>query len=268
LADQNNNRCDRNTVVASVSVSKQGRTAAEAAVTIRFPQVDPAGIVFYPRYFEMVYRCFPDMPMTGGPVAIKTQFLRPNRLGDELLLRYDASGDDWSVTGLMNGREQFSMRALAVSPPSARAHDPASPAFATRSDTVGDWMSDRYGRMALSRYFEVLNIAIEEWFESTLGLPFHQLHVGRKIGIPTVQFDTNLRSLPAHGDPFSIWIRPVRLGSRAMTFRSWLVSDGECLVENEQVVVFVRMLPGGYESIEIPDYARSAFEKQLTEDRR
>jgi len=53
-----------------------------------------------------------------------------------------------------------------------------------------------------------------------------------------------------------------------MTFRSWLVSDGECLVENEQVVVFVRMLPGGYESIEIPDYARSAFEKQLTEDRR
>ena len=50
-----------------------------------------------------------------------------------------------------------------------------------------------------------------------------------------------------------------------MTFRSWLVSGDECLVENEQVVVFVRMLPGGYESIGIPDDLRSEFQNQLAE---
>lgn len=252
-------------MVASVSVREAGPDAAGQALTIRFPQVDPAGIVFYPRYFEMVYRCFPELPFMRWPIAIKTQFLKPNRLGDRLVLHHENGGNDWSVTGRMDGAVHFSMRGYSAAAPATDAHDPASPAFATAAADVGDWMSDRHGYMSLSRYFECLNIAIEEWFERTLELPFHELHVGRKVGIPTVQFDTNLRSLPACGDPFSIHIRPVRLGGRAMTFRSWLVSGDECLVENEQVVVFVRMLPGGYESIAIPDDLRSKFENQLTE---
>ena len=51
-----------------------------------------------------------------------------------------------------------------------------------------------------------------------------------------------------------------------MTLTSWLVRGDECLVENEQVVVFVRMLENGYESIPIPDDVRAAFGLQLEND--
>jgi 4-hydroxybenzoyl-CoA thioesterase len=247
-----------------MSVGESDRTAVEREFTIRFPQVDPAGIVFYPRYFEMVYRSFPNLPFATSPLAIRTRFLRPNRLGDQLNLRLEV-GDNWTVTGRMDGAEHFSMRALALSPPTPRAHAVAADAFSTLPAVVSDWMADRSGRMSLSRYFECLNIAIEEWFEATLSLPFHALHVGRNIGIPTVQFDTNVRCLPSFGDAFSIRLRPVKLGARAMTFRSWLVCGDECHVENEQVVVFVRMLPDGYESITIPDDVSDRFRQQLQE---
>jgi 4-hydroxybenzoyl-CoA thioesterase len=117
--------------------------------------------------------------------------------------------------------------------------------------------------MHLSRYFEFLNTAIEEWFEDTLDTPFHELHVDRKIGIPTVQFNTRIRELPRSEDEVSIRFQPTKIGQRAMTFKSWLVSGDQCFVENEQVIVFVRMLAAGYESIPIPEYIREKFLEQL-----
>ena len=129
-------------------------------------------------------------------------------------------------------------------------------------------MTDIHGRMSLSRYFECVNVAIEEWFELTLSMPFHSLHVGRGVGIPTVQFDTNLGSLPALGECYSVRLAPLTIGNRAMTFTSWLIRDDECLVENRQVVVFVRMLDDGYESIDIPADVRRAFGEQLAEGHR
>jgi 4-hydroxybenzoyl-CoA thioesterase len=135
--------------------------------------------------------------------------------------------------------------------------------FATRDIPIGEWMSDRQGRMYLSRYFETFNVSVEKWFESTLDLPFHQLHVDRRVGIPTVRFETKCRELPRVGDNVSVLFRPIRIGSRSMTSRSWMVRDGECLVETEQVIVFVQMQENGYETIEIPEYVRDAFATQL-----
>jgi len=235
---------------------------AECRVTIRFPQVDPAGIVFYPRYFEAVARCFPVLPFAEPPFAIRTRFLKPNRLGDRLDIRF-APGDDWSITGRMEGHEYFSMRPIAAGetlPADARRRHAA--AFRSPVETVGDWACGTNGRMQLSRYFEFLNMAIEQWLEDSLQMPFPDMHLGRRVGIPTVQFDTHCRRLPSAGETVSTWIRPVKLGDRALTFMSWFVSGDECLVENRQVVVFVRMLEQGYESMPIPDDMRACFARQ------
>ena len=60
-------------------------------VTLRFPQIDPAGIMFYPRYFEIALRRFPVLPFSAPPYTLTTQFIRPNRLGDtlDLSLQHD-----------------------------------------------------------------------------------------------------------------------------------------------------------------------------------
>lgn len=72
----------------------------ETGIVVRFAHVDAAGIVFYPRYFEMVnqviedwfagplgcnFRCLHGQLGLGIPtVSVECQFLRPSRLGDEL----------------------------------------------------------------------------------------------------------------------------------------------------------------------------------------
>ena len=233
-------------------------------VVIRFPQVDPAGIVFYPRYFEMVQRAFPTVPINTFPCGVKTQFLRPNHLGDRIELSFEC-GDtvaDWSVAGSMDGEKYFSMSPIDVEDTDGILAAPMSALFSTAEMDVGEWCLGRTGHMHLSRYFEFLNMAIEEYFEDTLDIPFVELHVGRNTWIPTVQFDTQIVSMPRLDDRVSIHVRPDRLGRRAMTFTSWLIGNGHCHVVNEQVVVFVRMLEEGFESIDIPDYIRSAFEQQ------
>lgn len=74
-------------------------SAFETSVTIRFRHCDPAGIVFYPRYFEILNdvvedwfaamgRGFADMMGASGVAvplaAIEAEFLAPSRLGDLL----------------------------------------------------------------------------------------------------------------------------------------------------------------------------------------
>ncbi len=87
---------------------------------ILFQHCDPAGIVFYPRYFEMVNQVvetwfddalgFPFAMMqlgnaTGVPaVSIEASFLAPSRLGDVL---------DWSLTVEKLGRTSASLRVAA-----------------------------------------------------------------------------------------------------------------------------------------------------------
>ncbi|MBB3938629.1 4-hydroxybenzoyl-CoA thioesterase [Novosphingobium fluoreni] len=75
----------------------------ETSTQVRFAHVDPAGIVFYPRYFEMVNGAVEDwfaqslgasfktMHIDGGygtpTVKLEVTFLSPSRLGDELTIR-------------------------------------------------------------------------------------------------------------------------------------------------------------------------------------
>ncbi len=73
----------------------------EEEVLVRWAHTDPAGIVFYPRYFEMINALVEDWfagPLgcdfetlhgelgTGVPTAsIECEFARPSRLGDRLV---------------------------------------------------------------------------------------------------------------------------------------------------------------------------------------
>lgn len=73
---------------------------------VSFKHCDPAGIVFYPRYFEMINDCietffevvaewpFKDIHKSGAvPTAeIRTRFVRPSRLGDHLVLVLGTTG--------------------------------------------------------------------------------------------------------------------------------------------------------------------------------
>ena len=63
----------------------------ERTVTIRFSHIDGAGIVFYPRYFELLSELFAELPFAKTPFAMQTDFLRANYLGDEIQITFDGS---------------------------------------------------------------------------------------------------------------------------------------------------------------------------------
>ncbi|GAB2188023.1 acyl-CoA thioesterase [Roseibium sp. LAB1] len=94
--------------------------------SILFKHCDPAGIVFYPRYFEMMNDCveaffdnvigwpFKDIHKTGAvPTAeIRTRFLAPSRLGDHLVLalevsRVGRSSCGMAITAQCDGEARF-----------------------------------------------------------------------------------------------------------------------------------------------------------------
>jgi 4-hydroxybenzoyl-CoA thioesterase len=99
----------------------------ERLIQVEFNHCDPAGIVFYPRYFEMVNsvvenffadvvgRSFASMhndAANGVPtVAIETSFLRPSRLGDKVLfsLKIEKIGGS-SLRVLVEGRGPDGLR--------------------------------------------------------------------------------------------------------------------------------------------------------------
>ena len=100
---------------------------------VLFKHCDPAGIVFFPRYFEMMNDCveaffdealdwpFEKLLQTAGiPTAtIKTQFTVPSRHGDKLVLhleiiRLGYSSFDYLMTAHCAGEQRFKTDATIV----------------------------------------------------------------------------------------------------------------------------------------------------------
>lgn len=267
----------------------------ERTVTIRFSHIDGAGIVFYPRYFELLSELFAELPFAKTPFAMQTDFLRANYLGDEIQITFDGSHsrlvapgrpvlrdisaslhtkplpqktlpqeESWSFTGSMNGTGHFSIRSL---PPKEReldpsAHRPDRPAFQSDEIEIAPWATDCTGRLQVSRFFELVNVAVEQWFPRTLGMSFHELHTVRGSGIPTVTMRTHCRELPRAGDSVTMWIRPTKIGSKSLTYTTWLVREETCLLLNEQTIVFVKLIGRDFQTMPIPDGIRAALEKQ------
>ena len=102
---------------------------------IRFGHTDPAGIVFYPRYFEMINNTvedwftealnssFADLVLKekrGLPtVRTECEFLKPSRLGDVLTFeltaeRIGASSVTVNISAVCDGEERLRARTVLV----------------------------------------------------------------------------------------------------------------------------------------------------------
>ena len=238
----------------------------ERTVTIRFSHIDGAGIVFYPRYFEMLGEFFTDLPFANAPFAIQTDFLKPNYLGDQLDIARESnsSSGDWAFTGRMGDTKHFSIRSVAQQQGEldASAHRPDQPAFQSDAILIAPWTTDCTGYLQVSRFYELINVAVEQWFPRTLAMSFHELHTLRCGGIPTVVMRTRCRELPRAGDSVTIWIRPTRIGGKSLEYTSWLVRGDECLLENEQTIVFIKLNGRDFQTIPIPDGMRERLQDQ------
>ena len=271
----------------------------DQTLTIRFSHIDGAAIVFYPRYFEMLSELFVELPFARAPFAMRTDFLQPNFLGDEVHISYEDSrlaapghpvlrdisasqhtrpppqkplpqDGGWSFVGRMGDDKHFSIASLPAEESNLdpSAHHPELPAFQSDEILVAPWTTDHTGHLQVSRFFELVNVAVEQWFPRTLGLSFYELHTVNSGGIPTVTMNTRCRELPRAGESVSMWIRPTEIGKKSLTYTSWLVRGDECLVENVQTIVFVKTNGTDFKSIPIPDEIRARLQEQYVAAKR
>ena len=232
----------------------------QRAVTIRFAHIDGAGVVFYPRYFELLAQAFPELEVFEPPFAIHTEFLRPNYLGDELDVSFESDAGEWTFRGRLSGKEHFIVKSL----PDIAKEEGAAPraAFTTDVMAIEPWMTDATTRLQFSRYFELLSFAVEEWFADSLDMTFRKLHGEHDAGIPTVLMHTRCRDLPRLGDVVEIRIAPTKVGTASLTYTSWMLRGDECLLANEQTIVFIRREGRQFHSIRIPDALRERLQEQ------
>jgi 4-hydroxybenzoyl-CoA thioesterase len=242
------------------------RGSRSREIVVRFSHIDAAGIVFYPRYIEMLAQAFPELAPSEAPFTLAIEFTKPTPLGARLTLAVAASApqDGWRLSGLSGDDEQFTMtwKSGNEMPLQPQDHDPGRAAFRSDAMRVDYWAAGPDAHLQVSRYYEFVNAAVEQWFENELGLSFSRLHDDR-AGIPTVSLRTRCAKLPRLGDEIRIWIRPTRIGSRSIQFDSWLVNARGCLSKTSQTIVFVRPEQRGFRSAPLPEALRSQLLRQL-----
>ena len=228
---------------------------------VRFAQIDSAHVIFYPRYLEMIADTFPEARMDHTPFNMAIRFLQSNRLGDDLNMHLDIDDEGWTATGEMQ-RQQFVV-VMSNGTADAPAKMPSATPFVGPERLIGDWQCDPQGRLHLSRYYELISETVEQWFESSLGMSFNELHIQRSLGIPTVQFDTAVQALPCSGEPISFRLAPLSVGHTAVQLLHSLERAGEVLAQTRQVIVFVELNDDKISPVQVPGTIRQSLEAQL-----
>ncbi|WP_159976289.1 MULTISPECIES: thioesterase family protein [unclassified Novosphingobium] len=120
---------------------------------------------------------------------------------------------------------------------------------------------DPAGIVFYPRYFEMLNGAVEDWFEQDLGMDFAAMHLERRIGVPTVKLETEFVSPSRLGDRLEIIITPRRLGRTSCGIS--VVFTGEGRERLHAQVVLVCMDLDSHRPVEWPEGVRAAIEAGL-----
>ena len=124
----------------------------------------------------------------------------------------------------------------------------------TRILRFGD--CDPAGIAYFPSYFHFLNGVMEEWWGS-LGFSWRELIQKRRIGLPTVQLDTQFLAPGFMEDELTFTIEITTLGSRSLTVRH-TVTRGEMLLwRATQTIVATSLDTNG--SIAWPDDIRAAL---------
>jgi len=123
---------------------------------VLFRYCDPAGIVFFPRYFEMINDCmegffadvlrtpFEDLLRTGGvpTVQLTSRFTAPSRHGDQLIL---------SLRVTQVGRTSFSYEMTAACENERRFETVGTLVFVDETGRPAPWPTDLKNRLSAEK---------------------------------------------------------------------------------------------------------------------
>lgn len=87
------------------------------------------------------------------------------------------------------------------------------------------------------RYFEMLNAAVEDFFDEVVGVGFFRLHGERRLGVPTVRLDAEFLAPSRLGDRLDFELGLAKLGRSSLEFDVWVRCGAEERFRARQVIV-------------------------------
>lgn len=120
------------------------------------------------------------------------------------------------------------------------------------------------GKLQASRYFELVNRVVEEWFGGPLGFSFAAMHDGtRQVGIPTVRLELEVAHAVSLGEELRLSLQLVRAGRSSIELV--VAADCEEQARFDARVVLVLTDTSGVQlrGLEIPPALRAAMNDYL-----
>ena len=111
------------------------------------------------------------------------------------------------------------------------------PRFTTRRKVrFGD--VDAAGMAFYPRYFEMLNEAVEDWFES-MGWDFARMHLEQRAGVPMRRVEADFTAASRLGDLLDVELTPLRLGRTSLEVDAAFSCAGQPRWTAKAVLVFI-----------------------------
>ena len=85
---------------------------------------------------------------------------------------------------------------------------------------------DPAGIVFYPQYFVMFNGLVEDWFGEALGLPYADVLMRRRLGLPTVRVEADFRAVSRLGDRVTLSLGVERLGGRSLTLELHCTSAG------------------------------------------
>ena len=117
---------------------------------------------------------------------------------------------------------------------------------------------DAAGIVFYPRYFEMLNGAVEDWFEGVAGVSMKGLHLDRRLGIPTVKLDTEFVAPSRLGDMLQFHMDVSKLGRSSIEFVVDIRCGAETRFRVRSVLVCIDL--DAHRSVPWPEDMRPAME--------
>jgi 4-hydroxybenzoyl-CoA thioesterase len=114
---------------------------------------------------------------------------------------------------------------------------------------------DPTGILYFTHVFDFVNAAVEDWFDSGLGMPFHAFHMEHRLGNPVVSTDCSFLHACRFGEEIALELSPTRIGHSSMEIRIAVKVAGEERMRVRHKTAMISM--DTFRAIEIPPEMRA-----------
>lgn len=122
---------------------------------------------------------------------------------------------------------------------------------------------DPAGIVFYPRYFEMINLTVETWFDEALNMSFSVLHEDRGLAIPTVHIETGFSAPSRLGDPLTFTLTVKKLGGSSMDLEIQALCGTEVRLTSDLTLVCVNKAE--IKPMRWPDDIRQNIEELLKE---